>query len=57
MKYGVIYNYETPVKVGEIEVSRIISNPSFYILFTNEGAKRFANVEDLTEEQILALLG
>lgn len=56
MKYGVIYNYETPVKVGEITVSRIVRNPSFYMLFTNEGMKRFPNTEDLSEEQILALL-
>jgi hypothetical protein len=54
-KYGVIYNYETPVKVGEIEVSRIVRNPVFYILFTNEGVKRFRG-EDLTEEQILDLI-
>ena len=56
MKYGVIYNYETPVKVGEIKVSRIVRNPSFYMLFTNEGMKRFPNTEELSEEQILALL-
>jgi hypothetical protein len=54
-KYGVIYNYEKPVKVGEIEVSRIVRNPVFYILFTNEGVKRFRG-EDLTEEQILDLI-
>ena len=55
-KYGVIYNYETPVKVGEIEVSRIVRTPSLYMLFTNAGMKRFPNTEELSEEQILALI-
>lgn len=55
-KYGVIYNYETPVKVGEIEVNRIVKTPSLYMIFTNKGVKRFPNIEALSEEQILDLL-
>lgn len=40
----------------KIEVFKIIRNPISYIIFTNEGVKRFPNTEDLTEENILKLL-
>jgi hypothetical protein len=55
-KYGVIYNYETPVKVGELEIKKVVRNPISYTIFTNEGVKRFNNEEDLTDEEILNLL-
>jgi ribonucleotide monophosphatase NagD (HAD superfamily) len=55
-KYGVIYNYETPIIIGDFEIKKIIRNPNGYILITNKGPKMFANTEEFSEDEIINLI-